>query len=288
MISPPYDGFAITVLNDTAVTVNDSLTGWLTGRTNLITMTTPNPTPIRGITWPADYEITFSDTPQDTCFIQSPPLYSKFPVNFKIYNKTENKQSKVAVRDNDGSGSLTIGDQIQILEFQGAVTQSNVRFAWDVSYDAPADPNATPVLPAAGDKYQITTYKPFKNTDRFVFRTNAAVIDNNLAKNQLEKIDVVPNPYVGAASWEKRNLNSTGRGERKIDFVKLPAECTIRIYTITGQLIKTLYKSSGMGDGSISWNLVTDDGMDAAYGIYVYHVEAPNVGEHVGKFALIK
>ncbi|MBV6511012.1 MAG: hypothetical protein FMNOHCHN_00491 [Ignavibacteriaceae bacterium] len=287
-ISPPYDGMAITVLNDTAVTVNDSLTGWLTGRTNLITMTTPNPTPIRGIPWPADYEITFSDTPQDTCFIQSPPLYSRFPVNFKIYNKTENKFAKVAVRDNDGSGSLTIGDQIQVLEFQGAVTQANVRFAWDISYDAPADPAATPVLPAAGDKYQITTYKPFKNGDKFNFRTNAAVVDNNLAKNQLERIDVVPNPYVGAASWEKRNLNSTGRGERKIDFVKLPAECTIRIYTITGQLIKTLYKNSNIGDGSISWNLVTDDGMDAAYGIYVYHVEAPNVGEHVGKFALIK
>jgi hypothetical protein len=28
--------------------------------------------------------------------------------------------------------------------------------------------------------------------------------------------------------------------------------------------------------------------MDAAYGVYIYHVDAPNVGEHIGKFALIK
>lgn len=288
LVSPPFDGMVLTVLNDTSVAVIDSLTGWLVGKTNLINLVTPDPTPIRGVPWPADYEITWSDTPQDTCFIQSPPLYSRFPVNFKVFNKTENKQSKVAVKDNDASGSLTIGDLIQIIEFQGAATQSNVRFAWNLTFDAPLNPNAAPELPKAGDKYQISTRRPFKDGDKFVYSTKAASADNSAAKKELERIDVVPNPYLGAASWEKRNLNSTGRGERKIDFIKLPAECTIRIYTITGQLIKTLYKNSSIDDGSISWNLVTDDGMDAAYGVYVYHVDAPNVGEHVGKFALIK
>jgi len=62
----------------------------------------------------------------------------------------------------------------------------------------------------------------------------------------------------------------------------------VRIYTIAGALIKTLTKDSGLSDGSLSWNLVTEDGMDAAYGVYLYHVDAPEVGEHIGKFALIK
>jgi hypothetical protein len=53
-------------------------------------------------------------------------------------------------------------------------------------------------------------------------------------------------------------------------------------------LVKTLYKDSGPSDGSLFWNLVTEDGMDAAYGLYIFHVDAPGVGEHIGKFALIK
>jgi hypothetical protein len=28
--------------------------------------------------------------------------------------------------------------------------------------------------------------------------------------------------------------------------------------------------------------------MDIAYGIYVYHVEAPGIGEKIGRFAVIK
>lgn len=287
-VSPPFDGMAISVLNDTTVTTVDSLTGWETGRSNLQMSVSPDLTPVRGIAWPADYEIVFSDTPQDTCFIQSPPLYRRFPVNFKVYNKTENKYSKVAVKDNDGSESLTIGDLITILEFQGAQSQSNVRLTWNITYDAPFDPNATPSYPAAGDKFIVTTKKPFKAGDKFVYTTTGEKVDKTLAQDELSQIDVVPNPYLGAAAWETRNLNSTGRGERKIDFVNLPSVCTVRIYTLTGQLIKTIYKESGYSNGSISWNLVTDDGMDAAYGVYIYHVDAPGIGEYTGKFALIK
>ena len=52
--------------------------------------------------------------------------------------------------------------------------------------------------------------------------------------------------------------------------------------------MKTLTKDSGPADGSLTWDLVTDDGMDLAYGLYVYHVDAPGIGEHIGKFAVIK
>ncbi len=287
-VSPPFDGMAISVLNDTSVTIIDSLTGWETGKSNLQMSVSPDLTPVRGIAWPADYEIVFSDSPQDTCFIQSPPLYKRFPVNFKVYNKTENIYAKVAVKDNDGSESLTIGDLITILEFQGAQSQSNVRLTWNITYDAPIDPNETPSYPAAGDKFLVTRRKPFKAGDKFVYSTTGEKVDKTLARNELSQIDVVPNPYLGAAAWESRNLNSTGRGERKIDFINLPSVCTVRIYTLTGQLIKTLYKESGFSNGSISWNLVTDDGMDAAYGLYIYHVDAPGIGEYTGKFALIK
>ncbi len=113
------------------------------------------------------------------------------------------------------------------------------------------DPNEAPVEPVAGDKFQISTLKSFKTGDMFSYSTLPVQVDKSMAKDNLSRIDVVPNPYLGAATWEKRNLNSSGRGERKIDFINLPAQCTVRIYTITGALIKTLSKDSGFSDGSI-------------------------------------
>jgi len=287
-VSQPFDGMAVSILNDTTVSVVDSLTGWLVGTSNLTIEVYKDKTS-RGVAWPADYEITFSDVPLDTCYLSSPPFYRKFPVNLKIWNKTEGKYSKVAVFDADASQTLTVGDTIQVLEFKdGVISTANVRFAWDLSYGYPINPNETPVEPVNGDKYQISTRKTFKTGDYFSYSTVPVLVDKTQAQNELSKINVVPNPYLGAATWEKRNLNSSGRGERKIDFINLPAQCTIRIYTIAGALIKTLTKDSPFSDGSLSWNLVTEDGMDAAYGVYLYHVDAPGVGEHIGKFALIK
>ena len=287
-VSQPFDGMAVSILNDTTVSVVDSLTGWLVGTSNLTIEVYKDKTS-RGVAWPADYEITFSDVPLDTCYLSSPPFYRKFPVNLKIWNKTEGKYSKVAVFDADASQTLTVGDTIQVLEFKdGVISTANVRFAWDLSYGYPINPNETPVEPVNGDKFQISTRKTFKTGDYFSYSTVPVLVDKTQAQNELSKINVVPNPYLGAATWEKRNLNSSGRGERKIDFINLPAQCTIRIYTIAGALIKTLTKDSAFSDGSLSWNLVTEDGMDAAYGVYLYHVDAPGVGEHIGKFALIK
>jgi hypothetical protein len=34
--------------------------------------------------------------------------------------------------------------------------------------------------------------------------------------------------------------------------------------------------------------MLTKDNLEISYGIYLYHVEAPGVGEKVGKFAVIK
>jgi hypothetical protein len=101
---------------------------------------------------------------------------------------------------------------------------------------------------------------------------------------------VVPNPYIATASWEQRTLYATGRGSRKIDFINLPSICTIRIYTVAGSLVKTLYNNQSdlYSGGSVSWDLVTDDGMDIAYGLYIFHVDAPGIGEYIGKFAVIK
>ncbi len=107
-------------------------------------------------------------------------------------------------------------------------------------------------------------------------------------KADLSKVTVVPNPYVGAARWEPQRLTASGRGERRIYFTHLPNNATIRIYTMSGDHVQTLHHESDLLDGKLAWDLKSKKGLDIAPGIYIYHIEAPGVGEKIDKFAVIK
>ena len=113
------------------------------------------------------------------------------------------------------------------------------------------------------------------------------MIDSDLAKSELDDIAVVPNPYVGGSLFESRSQIS-GRGERQIEFINLPQQCTITIFNVRGELVDTIEHDGFGSDGSESWDLRTSGSQDIAYGVYVYHVKAPGVGEFVGKFAVVK
>jgi hypothetical protein len=89
-------------------------------------------------------------------------------------------------------------------------------------------------------------------------------------------------------SWEPKNPFQFGRGERRIYFIKLPAQCTIRIYTVRGYLVDTIVHDAPAENGAAAWDLVSKDGMSIAYGVYVYHIDAADLGTSVGKFAVIK
>ncbi|MDZ7764153.1 MAG: hypothetical protein U5K00_06955 [Melioribacteraceae bacterium] len=277
--SPPVDGLTLEVVNETDIHVIDSLTGWLVGNSNLTINVSPDASaPARNVKWPSNYEIKFYEDQQATT-----PFFN-IPVNFLVTNTTTGEVVDAEVFDNDASKDLSLGDEIVIIEY----VDTQFRLTWRVTYYQPGGIGFQPQHPVPGDVFQIVTSKPFSSGDYFEFVTKASKVDNEEAKTDLDKISVVPNPYIGAASWERRNLNQTGRGERRIDFINLPADCTIRIYTVAGQLVKSLYKDNSPTDGTLSWNLVTEDGMDASYGLYIYHVDAPGIGTHIGRFAIIK
>lgn len=275
-LSNPFDGLSIIINNPDSVSVDQENTGWLSGFSTLNMPVSPDVSNvIKDVPWPSDYELEFlGDYTEET------PL-THIAINFKARNITGGYDILAEVLDNDGSDSFNLGDEILLME------AGTTKFTWKVGWFEPIGVPFT-AFPEAGDIFQIKTKKFFNTDDYFTFSTHASKVDNTQAKDDLNKIGVVPNPYISANSWERRNLNQTGRGERRIDFINLPAVCTIRIYTVAGALVKTLYKDSAPTDGALSWNLVSEDGMDIAYGLYVYHVDAPGVGEKIGKFAIIK
>ena len=139
-----------------------------------------------------------------------------------------------------------------------------------------------------GDTAYIKLIKPFLSDDVFSFMSATEHIDPSLAKAQLGNIKVVPNPYLGAAQWEVKNPYATGRGTRSLHFTHLPAQCTIRIFTVDGELVNTIVHSTPIDDGTEDWNMLSQDNLSISYGVYIYYVDAPGIGKTMGKFAVIK
>ncbi len=102
-----------------------------------------------------------------------------------------------------------------------------------------------------------------------------------------DKIRIVPNPYIVQAG----DFNFTGDDNRLL-FVNLPPYCTLRIYTSTGDLIKTIEHSSGSGDES--WDQVTESNQLIASGVYIVLVDnakdinGKSVAEAIEKFVIIR
>ena len=92
-----------------------------------------------------------------------------------------------------------------------------------------------------------------------------------------------------AVSWEPKHIYQSGRGPRKIDFINLPSKCTIKIFTLAGYLVDTIEHNDLNERGAESWDLLSKDGLEIAYGVYLYHVDAYELGvETTGKFAVVK
>jgi hypothetical protein len=158
---------------------------------------------------------------------------------------------------------------------------------WRIKFNTPSP--ASPVVPPApGDVYNARIVSPVANDDVYAFSTRGQVINPVLAKQQYRTAPyVVPNPYAGAASFEPQKFATTGRGDRRMEFRGLPANATVRIYTVRGDLVQTL-RQDGSTNASAVWDLRTKDNLDVAPGLYIYHVEAAGFDSYVGKFAIIK
>jgi hypothetical protein len=237
----------------------------------------------RTVPIPDDIEIRIGAPGVDSSFVQFAFEQRTF-VNFEVYGATTGRKYQFIFEETGSpDGLLSPGDLITLV-FDPVGFRFNL--GWRFRFDAPD--GEAPRLPESGDVYRLDVSKPFSSLDIFSFSTNETRFENEKAKNDLSNIYVVPDPYVASASWERPLFNASGRGERRIDFVNLPPQCTIRIFNTAGKLVQVLHHDSPFEDGSESWDLVSKDGLTVAFGVYFFHVETPDSGETTGKFTLIK
>jgi hypothetical protein len=123
------------------------------------------------------------------------------------------------------------------------------------------------------------------------------------------KVTVFPNPYRGDAVWD-----GSLRRDRYLWFANLPPRCTIRIYTLAGDLVDTIdfdqatYQPTDirgiydptdprnperdlpvLSGGMAAWDLVSRKDQGVASGLYLFAVEDRDGGDRqVGKFLIVK
>lgn len=236
--------------------------------------------------FPEDLVITFSDSFLDTTMaaIGAPSR----PIKFKVESAKTGEKLDLRFADRDDNGTLNLpGEAVEMVTYT-ADQPRRARPTWNIQLDTTGvGDNFVP--PQPGDVFDLVLDKPFSAEDSFTFTVEGERVDPDRAQNQFgeEEPYVVPNPYVAAAAFEPERFAVSGRGERRLEFRAIPSGATIRIYTVRGDLVETL-RHDGSTIGMVPWNLRSKDNLEVAPGLYIFHVDAGELGEHVGKFAIIK
>jgi hypothetical protein len=105
-------------------------------------------------------------------------------------------------------------------------------------------------------------------------------------------IHAVPNPFVigSPSDWGQTPTKDDPSTDR-IVFVNLPENATVRIYTLTGDLLQTLHANRHAEFGwerSVGWNVITDKMQGIVSGLYLFVVSAPGQDDFIGKFAVVR
>ena len=70
-------------------------------------------------------------------------------------------------------------------------------------------------------------------------------------------------------------------------FTRLPNECNITIYSITGELVKSISHNDRF-NGNEWWDLRNFNNQEVAPGLYIYVVETPSGNKKIDKFAVVR
>ncbi|MCU0644553.1 MAG: hypothetical protein MUC94_09855, partial [bacterium] len=288
---PAFDGMRLTVVDEEAIAFDIQKSYWHatptmdTAATNYSIQLITASNPIA-----SDYEVRFTAA-GDTAF------GPKIPVPFEIVNVTTNQKldfilvtsptdTTTAMRN-----SWTSGDKLTLRE----TVAGAIKFTWTIVLTAPplkmviSGDDTTyqdiSILPQTGDVAKIYTRKPLTANDVYEIKTTASTTANATEKD-LDKINVIPNPYVVTSSYE------TQPWIKELQFHNLPERCEIRIFTVSGELVQILNHEPGSkgyrGLSVEAWDLWNYNEQEVAFGVFIYHVKADGIGEKLGKFAIIK
>ncbi len=191
----------------------------------------------------------------------------------------------------DGSG-----DKVDFVNVFGASgTETLFDFA---NKGAAAGPRTLPLLNptpdtdlAAGDIAVTKTFGgglgfPYPGASITVKISEHSPVNKEYTSSMLDSVRVVPNPYLVTHQGERSQYDA------KVYFTKLPQVCTIRIYTVNGDLVRTLEHNEATNTandrvGMDIWDLLSSNNQRVVSQVFIAQISTPSGAESVVKFSII-
>ena len=197
----------------------------------------------------------------------------------------------VSAKWKDGVTDANRGDKTGKVRLQGTVPAANgtVLFLYETEGRNLTLMDSTRVQNQAFDFGQVEVHRGFYQlaTDNaknnwdplYTFSTEdvaTRVNEVTVLEEMLEEISVVPNPYYAYSQYETNKLDN------RVKIVNLPEVCTVRIYNLSGTLIRTYDKADPLT--YVDWDLKNEANVPIAGGVYIIHVDVPGVGQAIRKW----
>lgn len=140
-----------------------------------------------------------------------------------------------------------------------------------------------------GDVLTVTPNYVLTVNDRFLIKTTAATSEatKSLQESNFEDVNVFPNPYLANNPLESPRFPE----ESFVTFTNLPQNVRIRIFTLSGKLVRELDQDDKESPDSafLRWDLKNGFDLKVASGLYLVHLEAPELNlQKVLKLAIIQ
>ncbi len=301
--SDVFDGVQLTIDQPfTEASYDYANSGWVQG--NGIMRILPTPRESKFMPW--DYDIIFTSDPSRYTTVATSKLNIRDETdtriatnqillgqNFNFYVKNNTIQKSdgtfeimdMVVDDLNKNGQydryedrIIVGGVSKDKKWGGTVFVIDFSLSSDATY------------PKTDDVFRVKFMRPFWKTDHLKFTINSYdELNTDSLKHKMKEIRVVPNPYVATNVMEPAVSNQFLNQRRRLLFTNIPAQATIKIFTVSGILVDEIAVNNLPQDGSVHWDMLTREGLEIAAGMYLYHVESLVTGDKkLGKFAVIK
>ena len=239
---------------------------------------------------PNEYEIRLTGRSYVYHLFTDTPNHPGYAVPYEVWD--------IGTTPNDPSDDVKM---IPIIFADGITTDADACTSYNYRDDRASNLAGLPVTHRIYAYYPTETYEEWEAaveervlpiyTDETVIRINTADFaavrgDDETQLTSLDDIAAVPNPYRGSSEYE------TDSNSRQIRFVNLPSSATIRIFTISGTLVREIVKPASTGTVAF-WDLENQRGLPVASGMYLVHIEARGpdgneIGERVLKLGVVQ
>lgn len=285
--------------------INYENSGWVVGDSPM----NVNISAYEGAYFPWEYEIVFSDAEVSTrtnflrniitadgTRLSTSAVLLDVVLNFEVFNKSFTDENgdyiKLDYLVYDVNGNSTFDRNTDEILFGHVVDDGPDKMRWGgtvftVNFRGITDESD---MPEIGDVFRLSFNRQLTERDSIVFTVNPEieVVEQEITSS-MDEINVVPNPYVATNRMEPALSRSGLNQQRRIMFTNIPASCKIKIFTVSGLLVKELVVENSANKGTVHWDLLTEEGLEIAAGMYIYHVKSDLTGdEKIGKFAVLK